>query len=85
MNWMQHVLANNLLSDRQFGFCQNSSTMEAILSATRDWHDTLEQRGSVVCVFLDMAKAFDSLPHNLVLESLARVGVQGRLYDWLFV
>ena len=33
------------------------------------------------CVFfLDMAKAFDSLPHSLVLESLARVGVCGSLY-----
>ena len=56
--------------------------MEAILSATRDWHQALEERGSVVCVFLDLAKAFDSLPHSLVMESLARVGVQGKLYDW---
>ena len=33
-------------------------------------------------MFLDLAKAFDSLPHQLVLESLARVGVQGSLYAW---
>ena len=36
----------------------------------------------MVCIFLDLAKAFDSLPHSLVLESLARVGVCGSLYDW---
>ena len=35
-----------------------------------------------MCIFLDLAKAFDSLPHSLVLESLARVGVCGSLYNW---
>jgi len=71
-----------LLSDRQFGFRPGSSTQEAILFAMRDWHDTLEKRGSVVCVFFDLSKAFDSLPHSLVLASLTRVGVCGTLYDW---
>ena len=78
----EHITENNLLSSNQFGFWKHSSTMVAILSATRDWHVTLEERGSVACVFLDLAKAFDSLPHQLVLESLARVGVQGSLYAW---
>ena len=59
-----------------------AATQEAILSASHDWHKTLEEHGSVVCVFLDLAKAFDSLPHLLDLESLARVGVGGSLYDW---
>ena len=44
---------------------------EAILSATCDWNETLEERGSVACVFLDLAKTIDSLSHRLVLESLA--------------
>ena len=36
----------------------------------------------MACVFLDMSKAFDSLPHSLVLGSLAKVGVCGSLYHW---
>ena len=35
-----------------------------------------------MCIFLDLSKAFDSLPHSLVLESLQRVGVCGSLYNW---
>ena len=81
-NLMKHIIDHKLLSDLQFGFRQMSSTQEAILSATHDWHKTLEDHGSVVCIFLDLAKAFDSLPHSLVLESLARVGVCGSFYDW---
>ena len=80
---MLHVLQHDFLSARQFGFRPGSSTQEAILSATRDWHEILERKGTVVCVFLDLSKAFDSLPHSLILESLASAGVSGVLYNWL--
>ena len=70
------------LSFSQYCFRPGSSTQEAILAALRDWHHTLESGGSVVCVFLDLSKAFDSLPHSLVLKSLIRVGVGGGLLRW---
>lgn len=79
---LEHVLVNDLISGKQFGFRPGASTQEAILSATREWHEALEERNSVLCVFLDVSKAFDSLPHHLVLQSLVRVGVSGCLYDW---
>ena len=79
---LDHVLKNGYLSPKQFGFRPGSSTQEAVLAATKDWFEALERRESVACVFLDMAKAFDSLPHSLVLGSLANVGVCGSLYHW---
>ena len=80
---MSHVLKNGFLSDMQFGFRPCASTQEAILAATRDWHRALENGQSVACVFFDLSKAFDSLPHSLVLESLARVGIGGELLIWI--
>ncbi len=79
---MDHALSNELLSFSQYGFRPGSSTQEAILAATRDWHQTLECGGNVACVFLDLSKAFDSLPHSLILRSLSRIGVCGELFDW---
>ena len=76
---LEHVLH---LSPKQFGFCPGSSTQEAILAATHDWHEALERHNSVACVFFDLSKAFDSLPHSLVLASLAKVSVCGTLYSW---
>ena len=75
-------LCINHLSSLQFGFRPLSSTQEALLVSTRDWHDTLDRGGSVVCLFLDLAKAFDSIPHSLILLSLVRVGVRGALLRW---
>ncbi len=77
---MEHMLDNHLLSNRQFGFLPASSTQEALLTATKDWHEMLERRSNVMCVFLDLSKASNSLPHSLVLESLSRVGVVGELH-----
>ncbi len=79
---MQHVLEHGHLSDLQYGFRPGSSTQEAVLAVTRDWHKVLEGNGSVVCVFFDLSKAFDSLPHSLILKSLVRVGVRGTLLQW---
>ncbi len=36
----------------------------------------------VACVFFDLSKAFDTLPHSLIMNSLARVGGCGELYHW---
>ena len=79
---MLHVLQHDFVSARQFGFRSGSSTNEAILSATRVRHEILERKGSVVCVFFDLSKPFDSLPHSLILGSLASAGVSGVLYNW---
>ena len=79
---LEHVLEYGHLSPKQFGFRPGSSTQEAILAATHDWHEALERHNSVACVFFDLSKAFDSLPHSLVLASLAKVGVCGTLYSW---
>ena len=38
---MDFLLRNKLLSDRQFGFRPKSSTQDALLTVSRDWHQSL--------------------------------------------
>ena len=79
---MNHLLENNLLSKVQFGFRHGASTQEAILKVARSLHQGLDKNVSVACIFFDISKAFDSLPHHLILSSLARVGICGSLLSW---
>lgn len=79
---MEHLLERGVLSDRQFGFRPSSSTQEALLSLTRGWHQVLDAGGSVLCVFLDLAKAFDSVPHQRIVECLHQAGVRAPLLAW---
>ena len=34
------------------------------------------------CVFLDLAKAFDSVPHHGIVKALSEAGAAGSLLDW---
>lgn len=79
---MAHVMANDLLSTCQFGFRPMSSTQEALLSMTHFWHETMEKSGSNIAVFLDLAKAFDTVQHPLALSSLSSAGVCGPMFHW---
>ena len=79
---LSHIEDNSLLSGVQFGFRPGCSTQEALLSVTKCWYEALDRRNSTVAVFLDLSKAFDSLPHGLVLQALERVGVTGNLLVW---
>ena len=59
---LDYLLSNSLLSRSQFGFQPSSSTQEALISATTDWHKLLDSKANVAAVFFDLSKAFDSIP-----------------------
>ena len=79
---LNHLLSNNFLSPRQFGFRPGSSTQEALLFATHDWSCHLDKGSSVAAVFFDLSKAFDKVPHCQLLSALANAGVSGSLLHW---
>ena len=61
--------SNHVLCDSQFGFRANQSTTSLLLATTHDWAKTLEDRQSSHCVFTDYAKAFDSVPRKIAVET----------------
>lgn len=67
----------NLLSKKQFGFRQNTSTNDAIAYLTNEIYQSIDSSKPSVCVFIDLAKAFDTISHKRVLEKLRDFGVRG--------
>ena len=61
-----HLNENRPLSNMQWGF----QSVTALLAVTHDWFKALESRHNVCSVFFDLRKAFDSVPHRLLLEKL---------------
>ena len=76
------LLEHNLLLDCQYGFRPKSSTLDALLTITRDWHQSLSTGRQVAAVFFDIKKAFDSVPHSNLLQALANIGITGELHQW---
>ena len=58
------------ISDNQWGFLPGKSTTGAVLSALYDWEGLLNKNLEVLVAFLDIRKAFDSVPHKCLLERL---------------
>ena len=74
--------SHHVLSDAQFGFRAKRTTVSLLLSVVHDWADTLNHRLSTHCIFIDFAKAFDSVPHERLLLKLEAIGITGALLQW---
>ena len=49
---------------------------------TQSWYQNMEAGLSTVCIFLDLAKAFDSVPHHGIMDALTEAGVSDPLLGW---
>ena len=76
---VQYFDAYNLLSPHQFGFRAKFSTEHAILDISEKLLSNLDKRLSTCAVFLDLAKAFDSVSHDILLRKLVRYGIRGNI------
>ena len=80
---VNHLSLNNLLSDCQFGFVKNRSTITQLLSVLEDWTDAMDKNLQVDTVYLDFRKAFDSVPHMRLLKKVEAYGISGMILEWL--
>ena len=80
---MQHLLANKLLSDHQHGFVPGRSCSTQLLKVIDEWTEALDKGKSLDVIYLDFAKAFDSVPHKRLILKMSAYGVRGKLLNWI--
>lgn len=68
---------NNLLSNCQFGFRPGKSTDDAVHELTNYVVGGLDNNNKIVGIFLDLAKAFDTVSIPILLNKLELLGIRG--------
>ena len=69
----------NLLSDHQFGFRQNSSTIHAVAYIYYNLIENVDKGLYSCCIFLDLYKAFDTVDYHILLCKLKNYfGIRGK-------
>ena len=73
---------NDIIFKHQFGFQSGMSTDLAILDIHSKIVEAFENKKFACCVFLDFAKAFDTVNHKILLKKLEYYGVRGIVLKW---
>ena len=72
------------LATEQSGFRQRRSTMDNVFRTVRAVYQAMVVSTSCLpCVFLDIAKAFDSVHHDSLLYKLNAIGVRDHMWWWI--
>ena len=80
---MSHLEGNHILHPRQHGFRTGLSCETQLSEFTHDLMKSLHEGQQTDVAILDLAKAFDKVPHNKLIYKLRTVGVDRRTADWI--
>ena len=73
---------NSIISSFQYGFCPGKSTQQAIFDLTKFIFSALNHKKIVGSICLDVAKAFDSINHDILLYKLSKIGFNENSIAW---
>lgn len=80
---VQLWIRNEIFIPEQFGFLKGKSCLRKLLSPFYDW-DRERNKGLITdAIFIDLWKAFDSVPHERVLAKIYAYGIRSPLLSWL--
>lgn len=79
---LNYLERNNILSPNQFGFRQSRSTEQAVDLLVSEIVDCLDRGEKCLAIFLDLAKAFDTVSIPILLSKLEGLGIRGLALEW---
>ena len=83
-NRLVYVLeTNNFFANYQNGFRVGKNTLDSLAVLDQDIRKAIVNKESVIGVFLDIEKAYDSMWKDGVLIKLHRAGIGGRMFYWI--
>ena len=80
---VKFIERNELLCNSQHGFVSGKSCLTQLLNHFDDIYEGLLAGADTDAIYLDYAKVFDKVDHQLLLKKLRRYGFNERLISWI--
>ena len=72
----------DLIHGLQHGFLKGRCTVTQLLEVFNRVEKSLDDSGQIDIIYLDFAKAFDTVSHRLLCHKLKSYGINGNLLEW---
>lgn len=73
----------NFFNKEQFGFLKKRSTTTQLLTMLEDFYNAIQRGENIDVIYIDFAKAFDTVPIDLLLKKLKNIGFEGKIFQFL--
>ena len=80
---MDQLEVNQGIRPSQHGFTNHGSCLTNLISFYDKVTRLVDEGQAVDVVYLDFSKAFDTVPHNILMEKLAAHGLDGHMLCWV--
>ena len=80
---VKHLVDNNLLPKNQHGFISGRSTLSQLLYQIEQMIRAWEEGKATDTIYLDFAKAFDKVDHNILCHKIKSLGITGKVGLWI--
>ena len=80
---VEHIKMNHLDCEQQHGFTSGKSVNTNLLEALNIWSEALMHNIPVDVIYLDYAKAFDTVPHLRLLKQVDSFGIKDKALAWI--
>ena len=80
---MAHLTKEKLISPYQHGFLSGRSCITNLLEAIDILTGALNDGYMIAMVLLDLAKAFDLVPHEEMIRKAETYGIKGQTLEWI--
>ena len=78
----EYLKMQNIVCSNQFGFREKHSSYMALITVVDRLSEALGNGGTVIGLFRDFSKAFDTVDHEILLCKLEHYGIRCCLLDW---
>ena len=78
-----YVSAQGLICDSQSGFVRRRSISTQLIQVFNEWTEALNNHHQIDSIYIDFAKAFDSVCHQKLLKKLKAYGLRYELLNWI--